>query len=54
MDFQSRSDMSDEEKKDFIEQIQKREPEPEVAQMNGALVWKWQQNRKTGDNKGKK
>lgn len=46
MDFQSRDDMSEEEKKDFIEQISKREPEPEVAQMNGALVWKWQKNRK--------
>lgn len=51
MDFQSRTDMSDEEKKDFIEQIQKREPEPEVAQMNGALVWKWQKNRKQSDKK---
>ncbi|MFN4151386.1 MAG: hypothetical protein ACK4IX_10620 [Candidatus Sericytochromatia bacterium] len=46
MDFQSRSDMSEAEKKDFIEQIAKREPEPEVAQVNGAMVWKWQQNRK--------
>lgn len=46
MDFQSRDDMSEEEKKDFIEQISKREPEPEVAQMNGALVWKWQKNRR--------
>lgn len=46
MDFQNRDDMSQEEKKDFIEMIAKREPEPEVAQMNGALVWKWQKNRK--------
>ena len=45
MDFQNRDDMSEEEKKDFIEQISKREPEPEVAQVNGALVWKWQKNR---------
>lgn len=51
MDFQSRSDMSEAEKKDFIEQIQKREPEPEVAQMNGALVWKWQKNRKQSEKK---
>lgn len=51
MDFNSRSDMSEEEKKDFIEQIQKRQPEPEVAEMNGALVWKWQQNRKSVDKK---
>lgn len=50
MDFQSRDDMSEAEKKDFIEQISKREPEPEVAQMNGALVWKWQKNRRV-DNK---
>ncbi|MFN8575870.1 MAG: hypothetical protein U0354_03355 [Candidatus Sericytochromatia bacterium] len=50
MDFQSRDDMSEAEKKDFIEQISKREPEPEVAQMNGALVWKWQKNRRM-DNK---
>lgn len=46
MDFQSRNDMSEAEKKDFIEQIAKREPEPEIAQVNGAMVWKWQQNRK--------
>jgi hypothetical protein len=46
MDFSSRNDMSDEEKKDFIEQIAKKEPAPEVAEMNGALVWKWQKNRR--------
>jgi len=54
MDFQSRDDMSDEEKKDFIEQISKREPEPEVAQVNGALVWKWQKNRKDQKTEKKK
>ena len=53
MDFQSRDDMSEEEKKDFIEQISKREPEPEIAQVNGALVWKWQKNRKS-DKEAKK
>jgi hypothetical protein len=46
MDFQTREDMSEEEKKDFIDQIVKREPEPEIAEMNGALVWKWQKNRR--------
>lgn len=47
MDFQSSGDVSEEQKRDFIEQIAKREPEPEVAEMNGALVWKWQKNRRT-------
>ncbi|GIW21285.1 MAG: hypothetical protein KatS3mg068_0292 [Candidatus Sericytochromatia bacterium] len=51
MDFQSRGDMSEQEKRDFVEEISKREPEPEVAQVNGALVWKWQKERKE---KGKK
>jgi len=46
MDFQSRGDMSEQEKRDFVEEISKREPEPEVAQVNGALVWKWQKDRK--------
>ncbi len=53
MDFQTRDDMSEEEKKDFIEQIVKREPEPEIAEMNGALVWKWQKNRQIQAKKDK-
>jgi hypothetical protein len=51
MDFSNRGDMSEEEKKDFIEQINKREPEPEVAELNGALVWKWQKNRRAQEKK---
>lgn len=51
MDFQNRDDMSEEEKRDFIEQIAKKEPEPEIAEMNGALVWKWQKNRRIQNKK---
>lgn len=54
MDFQSRSDMSEQEKRDLVEEISKREPEPEVAQVNGALVWKWQKDRKEKSKKENK